>query len=106
MKSDTIDIIVIAAGIIGVIVLGVLFLSLSKWARAQNRDLKIEGNDSPNKVFHSELSKGNTFGAIKGYLSGTLTMQETIIGKILSFAVIIFVSFFFIFGFFIIVRAI
>lgn len=106
MNNETIQIVIIATGIIGVIILGTTLLCLSRWSRKKNAELRVKGDDSQIKAFRSEISRGAFMEAIKTYFAGTISKQETFIGKILAVLVILLVSIFLVFACIAIMNAI
>ena len=106
MNEETIDLIIVAVAIIGIIILGVIFFLLSRWSRKKNTELEVLGVDSQMDAFQSEIRKGLFFDAIKAYFSGSISKHETFIGKFLAVLVIIFVLVFLVFAIILLISAI
>lgn len=97
---------IIAAAIIGVLFLGVIFISLSRWARNKRVELKALGIRSQTEIFQTGTKVGPIMNVIKAYFGSPISKQETFIGKSLAVLVILFVSVFLIFAAYITYSAI
>lgn len=73
MNNETIQIIIIAAGLLGVFILGILMIIISRWARKTNVDLNKEGDRSQFEKTRKALSEGNLPWFSKGYWVGSLS---------------------------------
>jgi hypothetical protein len=106
MNNETIQIIIIAAGLLGVVGLAILMVLGSRWARERNVELARAGDYSQIEATRRELSEGNLPLFSKGYWVGSLSMAETIIGKLLAALVIVVVLVFLGFAFYAVLKGI
>jgi Mn2+/Fe2+ NRAMP family transporter len=98
MESETIQIIIIATGIVGAMILGGILFFLSRWAQKKNAELKVKGTNSQIHAFRSEMSQRTFMDRIKAYFAGTMSKQEAFIGKFIAVFIILFVSIFLVFA--------
>ena len=104
MNNETIQIIIIAAGLLGVVSLGILMVLGSRWARKRNAEFNREIDHSQIEATRRALSEGNLPWFSKGYWVGSLSMTGTIIGKSLAVLVIVIVLLFLGFAFYVILQ--
>ena len=66
MNNETTDILLIAAAIIGVIILGVILIALSRWARIKRAEMDAQGIKSQTYIFRSGVQYGSKIARVHG----------------------------------------
>lgn len=102
MSNETIQLIIIASGLLGVAVLGIVMVLGTRWARERNAEV----NYSQVEATRRALNENNLPWFSKGYWVGSLSLAETIIGKALAILVIVVVLVFLGFASYAVLRVI
>jgi len=106
MNNETIEIIIIASALLGVIALGVLMVWAARWSRNKNEELNKCKRTTQIESTQKALNEGKLPFASKGFWTGDLSVVQSIVGKALAFFAIAVVSVFLIFACYAVMKVI